>query len=414
MCGGHGVAVEILHLFGDKLWGHEPSLVQQVPQSKNKKLSEDDFPALVPKGVENEQSVPKLYMELDRLDLSNSEKSNPGHISETVSTSNNCENIELSSFREEVFENTPEALLKQAFLSALKNNRNNLKLPILTSNFYRLYVVPESDGTLDIKKTKYKKLSNFLNEMIEEGFVVVREETKGVDKIISIDFEHPELVNFITDVKKPKTSNDETPENPLFHSELTEVYKITDEAAPLFSKLNYKRGSSITASKIKKVIKEYIIKQNLVTSRDSEDKLYILDECLETICNSKSASLANIVQSVISQMDHCYQMCSTNDIKGNKPLIQMSLATRCNRKKVTLVSNIECYGIILTNFIALCKQGAAASTTIVTMPNQKREMVQIQGNQIRFVFNLLTETYKIPPKCILGIELAKNEKKPKK
>ena len=92
----------------------------------------------------------------------------------------------------------------------------------------------------------------------------------------------------------------------------------------------------------------------------------------------------------------------------------MSLATRSGNKKVTLVSNIECYGIIVPEFIKLCKQGAAASTTIVKLPNQKREQLQIQGNQVRFIFNLLTETYKVPPKCILGLELAKDGKKHKK
>lgn len=46
MCGGHGVAIKMLHLFGDKLWSHEPSLVQQIPIVKTKALSVEDFPAL--------------------------------------------------------------------------------------------------------------------------------------------------------------------------------------------------------------------------------------------------------------------------------------------------------------------------------------------------------------------------------
>lgn len=48
MCGGRGIAVRMMHVFGDKLWGMEPSVCQQVPlmgalQSVPKA---DDFPPL--------------------------------------------------------------------------------------------------------------------------------------------------------------------------------------------------------------------------------------------------------------------------------------------------------------------------------------------------------------------------------
>lgn len=447
MCGGHGVGVKMIHLFGDKLWGHEPSLAQQVPQFKATKLTEDDFPALggnnsktSPNIIEVTFKKPKEEVVEDFPALSSNTKINKKKINEPSVNENIPENIVLTKINDlsldesvEHIENndnssdheeeeeasdelTPETILKQAFLCALKNHGKTLQLPLLTSNFFRLYVVPEAQQTLDLKKTKYKKLSNFLNEMIDQGFIVVREETKGIDKITSIDLEHPELVNFITDYKKPKPSADAAADNPLFHSELTELYTVTDVTASLFTKLNYKRGEGIPAAQIKKIIREYVNKQNLTLSKDPqvEDKSYILDECLQKLCNSKTATLSRITNAVISQMDHSYQMCNVKDVKGNKPMIQMSLATRSGNKKVTLVSNIECYGIILAEFIKLCKQGAAASTTIVTLPNQNREMLQIQGNQVRFIYNLLTDKYKIPPKCILGLELAKDGKKNKK
>lgn len=49
MCGGRGIAVRMMHVFGDKLWGMEPSVCQQVPlmgaiQAVPK--LEDDFPPL--------------------------------------------------------------------------------------------------------------------------------------------------------------------------------------------------------------------------------------------------------------------------------------------------------------------------------------------------------------------------------
>ncbi|KAL9898761.1 eukaryotic translation initiation factor 2D [Glossina fuscipes fuscipes] len=431
MSGGYGVGVKILHVFGDKLWSHEPTLAQQVPVIQSAKLTEDDFPPLGTKNHNTELLQKSAILEEDAEEVNTAtgqqEDDNLNNIDNTISVnsvneeiSNNfSQNLAINKDEKDIEnELAPEAILKEAFLAALKNNRKSLQLPLLTSNFYRLYIVPEAKQALDLKKSKYKKLSNFLNEMIDEGFIVIREETKGVDKITSIDFDHPELVNFITDVKKSNISAEGTNsenQNPLFKSELTELYVITDATAPLFTKLNYKRGEAIPAVQIKKVLREYVNKQHLSTSNEcTANRSYVLDEILQRICERSAAPLNCIVSSVISKMEHSYQMCSVKDVANNKPLIQMSLATRSKNKKVTLVSNIECYGIIMNEFIKLCKQGAAASTTIVTLPNQKREMLQIQGNQIRFIYNLLTQTYQIPPKCILGLELAKDGKKHQK
>ncbi|XP_037955634.1 eukaryotic translation initiation factor 2D [Teleopsis dalmanni] len=417
MCGGQGSAVKMLHIFGDKLWGHEPSLTQQIPNLKPSDLTNDDFPELGAntKRKEKPQEQSSKEMNVETESDSNTQNSNM-NVSQIMNLKLECNNSEVDANNTDDEKSTlltAEQILKNAFLAALKNHGKTLQLPLLTSNFFRLYVVPEAEQNIDIKKTKYKKLSNFLNEMIDQGFIVVREETKGVDKITFIDLEHPELVNFVTDFKKLANSTQEEQNQPLFHSELKEMYVVTDVTAPFFTKLNYKRGEGIPVAQVKKIVREYVNKQNLTVS-DPITKSFSLDDTLQRICECTEANLNRICMEIINKMEHSYQMCSLKDISSNKPLIQMSLATRSGNKKVTLVSNLECYGIILPEFIKLCKQGAAASTTIIKLPNQKREQLQIQGNQVRFVYTLLTETYKVPAKCILGLELAKDGKKYKK
>lgn len=429
MCGRQGVAVKMLHIFGDKLFGHEPTLIQQVPLKKAAPLTKDDFPELGAKQDKKKKegndklSLADIVAAAQMPDTPNRDATLPEveklEISSSVIDTETNQNIStekngIDGVVDSEAETTPEILLKNAFLAALKNNGKNLQLPLLTSNFYRLYVVPEASQPIDLKKTKYKKLSNFLNEMIDQGFIVVREESKGVDKITSIDLEHPEVVNFITDFKPPKQAADgELQDQPLFHSELTETCTVSDETAPFFAKMNFKRGEGIPTAQIKKVIREYISKHNLPKA-DATGGTIQLDATLEKICNSKSATVIQICSAITSKMDYGYQMCELKNVASKKPLITMSLATRSRNKKVTLISNVECYGIIVPEFIKLCKQGAAASTTVVKFPHQKCEQLQIQGNQVRFVYNLLTETYKVSPKCILGLELAKYDKKHKK
>jgi len=398
------VAIKMLHLFGDKLWSHEPSLVQQIPLVRTKALSGEDFPALGSETERKKAANPAAPAPVTFASVTQTEEL------ETGTAALSLENQETPESDDDVEdEASPELILKNAFLAALKNNGKKLPLPLLTSNFYRLYVVTETPDQIDLKKTRYKKLSNFLAEMVDQGFIVVREESKGVDKIISVDLEHPEVVNFITDVKANE-ANGAASETPLFHSELKEMYIVTDVTAAFFTKLNFKRGEGIPAGQIKKIVREYVSKHGLMHPLT---KLVHPDETLIELYGNREASLSEMCSLITSKMEHSYQMCSGKDTSG-KPLIQMSLATRSGNKKVTLVSNIEAYGIILTEFIKLCKQGAAASTSVVKLPHQKHEQLQIQGNQVRFVHTLLTETYKVPPKCILGLELAKDGKKNKK
>ncbi|XP_055905983.1 eukaryotic translation initiation factor 2D [Eupeodes corollae] len=414
MCGGHGSAVKMLHIFGDKLWGHEPSLVSQIPDKAPAKLTDDDFPTLGSNPVDKTKLSKEVPIPTNDPVIAAEENKNQTHDTDSEliesNLSDGLDNLEIQP-------ETPDAvtiadnILKNAFLTALKHHGKEITLPLLTSNFYRLHVVPEAKTQIDLKKTKYKKLSNFLNQMVDEGFIVVREETKGIDKIISIDYDHPELVNFIADAKLPGEDK-ENGQQPLYHSEMTELYLVTDAVVTFFTKLNYKRGEGISSVQVKRVLREYVSKNNLPVV-DPVKKSIKLDECLQQICGRMDAPLDTVYNILISKMKHTYEMRSTKDVPKNKPLIQMSLATRSGNKKVTLVSNIECYGIILPEFIKLCKQGAAASTTIVKVPNQNREMLQVQGNQVRFIFNLLTETYKIPPKNILGLDLAKPIKKKK-
>lgn len=404
MSGGHGVAVKLLHLFGDKLWAHEPSLLQQIPLSKTKALTSEDFPALG--AAEHPRKSPQQPDMPAQNDAIRDVETNTAALSlqeEGDTAGEGTNDLEINES-----ETTPETILKNAFLAALKNNGKKLQLPLLTSNFYRLYVVAEASEQIDLKKTRYKKLSNFLAEMVDQGFLVVREETKGVDKIISVDLEHPELVNFITDVKTGDNSG--TAETPLFHSELKEMYIVSDVTAAFFTKMNYKRGEGIPVGQVKKIVREYVSKHGLL---NPQTKLVRPDEVLQELYGNVEGSLSEVTSIITSKMEHSYQMCSGKDTSG-KPQIQMSLATRSGNKKVTLVSNIEAYGIIMAELIKLCKQGAAASTSIVKLPHQKHEQLQIQGNQIRFIYTLLTETYKVPPKCILGLELAKDGKKKRK
>lgn len=410
MCGGHGACVKILHVFGDKLWGIEPSVTLQIPQCEAvmEIPKDDDFPAL---GAPTKKKAASI-------EVPNKEKED--NEQEII---NKTEDLEISTEPNEVTVDVEEqepstsavpevvdmdSVLRRAFLTALKMDGKNLTLPLLTSNFYRVHVLPAAEQQIDLKQTSYKKFSKFLAEMVDKGFLVVREESKGVEKIFSIDFEHPDLVNFIPNSTSAEKDDSKAQ---LFHVAMTELYTVTDETVPFFTKLNFKKGDGIASTQIKKMLKEYISKNQLPYVGSS--KQIRLDVTLSEICKLEEAMFDDVYHTVLAKMHHTYEMRGKNQLSSNKPPIQMTLATRSGNKKVTLVSNLEAYGIIISEFAKACKVGAAASTAVVRLPHQKQDQLQVQGNQIRFLHNLLTETYKIPPRQIQGLDLAKKEKKKK-
>ena len=70
-----------------------------------------------------------------------------------------------------VEEATPQQLMDQlvefCFFKALKTTAKKVDLPVLTSNFFRLHMVPACPAgrSLDVKKSSHKKLSKFLESV---------------------------------------------------------------------------------------------------------------------------------------------------------------------------------------------------------------------------------------------------------
>ena len=62
--------------------------------------------------------------------------------------------------------------------------------------------------------------------------------------------------------------------------------------------------------------------------------------------------------------------------------------------QVTLVNNLEMFGIRMEEFSKEC-QGIGASATITDVPGKKTPSVLVQGNQVLYVYKLLTGKKKI-------------------
>lgn len=424
-----GICVNMLHVFGDKLWNIEPSVCLQVPDAGAvlKAPTMNDFPTL----------GESLKSTRDKADASKIPNAVEKVKQETVALETNLENLELTSdenvavadgqdglaeSNEEADSGqSPDDKLKQAFLTALKKMGKKPPVPLLTSNFYRNHILTV-DGSIDIKKTTYKKLSKFLQDMASGNYITVKEEPKGVEKIVAVNSQHPDVVNTILNVDAGgKDDAKGNGADGLFVTEMKEIYTVTADTMKFFNIFDIKRGEAIEPAQVKKYVKDYVCNNKLQDPKNIRS--IHVDDVLREMCDIDATvqvvPFEDILMTVMEKMDHNFAMRHRNELKtsGKQSTIKMTLATRCGNKQVTLVDHLEMFGIRLTEFAQTCKIGVASSTSIIRPDcpgNSNKGQIMIQGNQVRFVHKLLTETYKIPPKMITGLELAKKEKKAKK
>lgn len=418
MAANSGIAVKILHVFGDKLWGLEPAVCLQVPNlgAIIKPPTMDEFPALGETKKSNAVAI--VTPEISQ-----------STISDEAELETDMQNIDISKDNADPIddqdkptesEESPDDKLKRAFLVSIKKMGKKPPTPLLTSNFYRNHIL-EADSTIDIKKTSYKKLSKFLQDMISYDYLTVKEEPKGVEKITAFNITHPDVVSIILNVSDSGGQQSDGGADGLFVTEMRELYTVTNDTMKFFNVFDVKCGEGIEPAQVKKYVKEYVCNKKL--QDPSNIRQIHVDEMLREVCQlddrNKIVPFDVILGTIIDRMDHSYAMRHRNELKtsGKQASIKMTLATRCGNKQVTLIDGMELFGIRLPEFAQACKVGVAASTSIIRPDcpaNGNKGQLLVQGNQIRFVHKLLTETYKIPSKFITGLDLAKKEKKKKK
>lgn len=320
-------------------------------------------------------------------------------------------------------EENVDELLMYCFLKSLKTTVKKSALPLLASTFYKQHILAccPTGKNLDIKKTTYKKLSNFLNKVAEMNVISLETVSKGVQSISGIAFDHELFKEF--DEKYyyfEQLGNNDDKQSSLSNKpvvpEVKEKHTVTAAVLPLFSLYLNKKGDSLSLESIRKCVTDYVRVQNL---KDNENKKFVkLDKLLKDIVGGDKDSVTwdILINGIVCKMGHSYELSSGESkpatvVKGKLQPIDIQVGTRVGNKKVTLVSNLELYGINVNEFSQECQHGVGASTTINNVPGAKSAQVQIQGNQVIFVNKLLTEKYSIQKRFIRGLENAPKRKK---
>lgn len=117
------------------------------------------------------------------------------------------------------------------------------------------------------------------------------------------------------------------------------------------------------------------------------------DPHLANLCkNSDSVTWEELMEKILKSMKSCYKITTKEEEKINKGKIEpikITVETRTGNKKVTLIDNLELFGIRMSEFAKECQHRVAASTSINKLPGKKSDQLLVQGNQVNFIYNLL-------------------------
>ncbi|EFN76796.1 eukaryotic translation initiation factor 2D [Harpegnathos saltator] len=296
-----------------------------------------------------------------------------------------------------------DELLEYCFLKACKTSIKSSDLPMLSSNFFKNHLLAACPPgkNVDVKKSRYKKLSVFLAEMKAKG-IINTSVTKGVETLLSIKFDHPL-------VKRLVVTEERVAAEPVISSSavVSECYRVTADVLPVLSKFGYEKGDVMKRAEIRKYFTEYVKAEDL-----QNGKMLKLSPQLAAIMRTKvhqeTVTMEDGINKFIGRMTHMHEVTLAGNTllhTGKLEPVDMRVVVRSGGKKVTLVNNLETFGINSKEFSKEC-QNIGASATITDDPGKKTPSVLVQGNQILYVYKLLTEKYQIKKNYIRGLEFA--------
>ncbi|XP_072537162.1 eukaryotic translation initiation factor 2D isoform X2 [Salminus brasiliensis] len=434
--GMKGKGVNVLHTYMDQLWAFGDKTVPPIVSVTDTSVQADGEMDGVECGEGEEEELMK----------NEGEESEGWDGSEMAAVQSSCQSLQdLSLGKQEKEEETEEAeqevqgeeevddsrspqeqmdsLLYQCFLHALKIKLKKSELPLLTGTFLRKHMASccPKGKHLDIKKSSYKKLSKFLQTMQKERSLVrVKELSKGVDSIVEVDWMNSELRSFrIPDDWEPPEECVEQGESceVVYHPpEITPLYGVTARLQPLFQDTHQKKGAVLQASEVRTIITEYVKRNELVheTNKSYVKINPVLCDCLLEKSEYQEVEVLkwdDLFSRTLSKMQACHQLLFPGHApvvkKGQVEPIDITVASRGSNKKVTIIKNLEGFGIDPAVVADILQHRVQASSVLHDVPGAKdRQLVQVQGNQVQHVGRLLLEQYQIPRKYIQGLDKA--------
>ncbi|KAL6047473.1 Eukaryotic translation initiation factor 2D [Balamuthia mandrillaris] len=427
--GMKGKGVEILHCFMDKLWesgsqetpptiAPEPTPASgETQESKASGVNEEENG----KGEEDEE---KQTEETDQV--TNTEKLRTEEESEQEKEKEEAEEEESGMSQDE--------LCEYCFMAAIKGKGQHSTavkdkdLPILANVFFSNHMIAAQQVTeeklpaLQIKKTKWKKLGKFLEEMQQRGLIVMKETSPGVFQITEINRNHPNYKEFVP--LRAAATIEGAQEEQTGDIIVQEMYKFPKTLYPLLPPVpqeyytlaeartflwNYVKKNDLTSETNKKMVKlNLFLVDNVVGKKHAVAGSEIPKQDLSELFEHKLQGFHMVQRGPFSEVR-----------KGPVKPIHIHTEQRQGRKVMTCISGLETFFIPPDQLCKALSKQFAASGTVTELPGKKtptaapNKEVQVQGSWIKQAAQHLMDNHQIPKKYIVTLDKTSKKKRGK-
>ncbi|CUS25054.1 LAQU0S25e00848g1_1 [Lachancea quebecensis] len=416
--GESGVAVEIVHTFGDELC-----------KAFKVKLQPPEGSVAIP-GSESEEEVDDK--DGTGVQSGSETRAPPKSSGCTQDTLVNVEDIseQLTELR---VEDVDHFFTRSLYYSLAQDPK--LETPISASNFVSNHILrnlPPVDHTqVNMKKTSWKKTAKFLKHFEKEGFLKLK--GKGDDlTIVGVDRSKNELKNFVpyrtgggasnSEKGGPSATNEKEQASVM---RAVSLYKPISSTKAFLSATDLPPNQMFTQQDLKLAVDKYISAKKLVSPDNKsavrlDDLLYDLvnrsakkENAVRTI--SRAHIMAPILKGNFSEHFLILKADGTplfkHPVKGSIPQVQIVTQMKIGRKVVTKVSNFEKFQIDADELAEALRKKCSGSTTIGEATTASKTLeVTVQGPHGPAVIELLNEGG-IPTKWINFVNKLKKNKK---
>ena len=368
------------------------------------KISEDNLPATESSPSANKENFVGCSEEIKK-DLGEKEEE-----MEEEEESKDCGTTEL---KDSIFSKTPDEKIMAIFLTALKIGVTDSMLPLEPSAVLSLMNRSKRNLEINFSETSYKKLGKFLQHA-HELKVVAYEKPKSHDHklIVSVNKSHTLLAECVPIVSKLKAiaqdTGDKEKEKLIFKREEYPKILFTPGFIPksqysyIFNKVIEHNGK-VLASKAETstLLQEYITLNNLECTKNTVKLDQNLRKALKCEEEVKKSELFKNFRNLFDEgyiEEYTSGLMPSNIRPGQIPVITISVEKSKYKKVVTRVKGCDDYLVDMKEILGISQRALAASANLSEKisKNKVKIELQIQGDHISKIVEILTDVFMIP------------------
>jgi translation initiation factor 2D len=410
--GQQGLGVTVVHCYGDDIWQTQlPKIITTAGVASFLDFDAGHYgnagflngqlvvPTTTEEGGADDDDKEEEAGEMDEIQ----DESDRGG-TETTDENNN-ESMEFSAM-------APEEVLHLATCKALAGLSVKTDLPMKMSIFYAQHVLPHRPAgtTIELKKTKYKKYSIYVQEQVKNGIMTVGpdEQKDPAGVLTSYDRRHPDVKAFVATVAAEKEAeashNNENDKDRLL---IVDLYRVPHhfvnklQLDPAVVKGSHatsdvrKNSSLLTLKEVRAIVENYVARESLVAPDDAmmiqlngplTDVLFKKTKQQQSNENDETTTTSppplritrkDLMSKWQAKMEIGFALVqhgtTGNDqiIRlgiGKHPVITIEVTRRQSNKYVTKVTGLEAFGIDPDAFAKDASHRFACSSSVTT-PN---------------------------------------------